>query len=162
MNLGMILIKKRPVGLVMIVIYKSFVASLMAVTAIALFLTLKNHQSLEQFSESYILESKITFIDFILDKILNLNPKTLRLSGIAAAFYAGITAVEAIGLWHEKAWAEILVIVLVGVSVPLEILELLHGITLLKLIVFLINIAVLSYLIHHFFKSKPQHYPRNK
>lgn len=119
-------------------------------------------QGLEQFSESYILESKITFIDFILDKILNLNPKTLRLSGIAAAFYAGITAVEAIGLWHEKAWAEILVIVLVGVSVPLEILELFHGITLLKLIVFLINIAVLFYLIHHFFKSKPQHYPRNK
>ncbi|MCG9889747.1 MAG: DUF2127 domain-containing protein [Thermosynechococcaceae cyanobacterium MS004] len=146
--------KKRPVGLVAIVIYKSFVASLMAVTAIALLFTLKNHQSLEQFSESYILESKLTLIDFVLDKVLKLSPKTLRLSGIAALFYAGITTIEAVGLWHEKAWAEVLVIILVGVSIPLEILELIRGISLLKLIVFLINIAVLLYLIYRFLNFK--------
>lgn len=154
--------KKRPVGLVAIVVYKSFVASLMAVTAIALFLTLKNHQALEKFSESYILESKLVFINFVLEKILNLTPKALRLSGFGSAFYAGITTVEAVGLWYEKAWAEILVIVLVGISIPLEIFELINGITVLKLIIFSINVAVLYYLIHHFLKSKLQHYSRHK
>jgi uncharacterized membrane protein (DUF2068 family) len=51
-----------------------------------------------QFSESYLLESKLTIIDFILDKVLKLAPKTLQFSGLAAAFYAGITAIEVVGL----------------------------------------------------------------
>jgi uncharacterized membrane protein (DUF2068 family) len=144
--------EKRPVALVAIVLYKAFVASLMAVTAIALLLTLENHQSLEQFSGSYVLESKHLVIVWLLDKVLNLSPKTLEFSGLAAALYAGITTVEAVGLWYEKAWAEVLVIAVVGISIPFEVLELIRGISILKLLVFLINLAVLWYLINRFFK----------
>lgn len=146
--------KKRPVGLVAIVIYKSFVASLMAMTAIALWFTLKNHQSLEQFSESYLLESKLILINWILDRVLSLDPKTLKYGGLAAALYAGLTTVEAVGLWYEKVWAEILVIVLVGISIPFEVLELLRGFSLIKLIVFIINTGVLGYLVHRFIRAK--------
>ncbi|WP_181985042.1 hypothetical protein [Nostoc sphaeroides] len=39
--------KKRPLGLVAIVVYKSFAALLLMVTAIASLLTLKNYQALE-------------------------------------------------------------------------------------------------------------------
>jgi uncharacterized membrane protein (DUF2068 family) len=145
--------KKRPIGLIAIVTYKAFVASLLSVTAIALWFALKHHQSLEQFSESYLLESKLILIDWILDKVLNFSSKTLQYSGLAAALYAGLTTVEAVGLWYEKVWAKVLVIVLVGVSVPFEVLELVRGISILKVIVFFINIAVLWYLVHHFFKS---------
>lgn len=152
--------RKRPVGLVVVVVYKSFVASLMAMTAITLFLTQKNHQSLEQFSESYLLESKHLAIGWILDKILSFSPKTLQFSELAAALYAGITAVEAVGLWHERIWAEILVIVLVSISIPFEVLELVRRITILKLIVFFVNLGVLLYLIHHFYKSKIQRYQK--
>ncbi|AFY61907.1 DUF2127 domain-containing protein [Synechococcus sp. PCC 6312] len=127
----------------MIVAYKFFVASLMAVGAITLLFTVKNYQSLEQFSASYTLENKLTFIDFILDKILNFSLKTLRLSGIAAGLYAGMTAIEAVGLWHEKIWAEILVILLVGFSIPFEILESMHRATILNFIIFLVNLSVL-------------------
>ncbi|MBW4622326.1 MAG: DUF2127 domain-containing protein [Cyanosarcina radialis HA8281-LM2] len=144
--------RKRPVALVAIVVYKSFVASLMAVTAIALLLDLKNHQSLKYFSESYVLESKHLVIDWLLDKILNLSPKTLEFSGLAAALYAVITTVEAVGLWYKKIWAEILVIAVVGISIPFEVLELVRGISILKLLIFLINLAVLWYLIDRFFK----------
>jgi uncharacterized membrane protein (DUF2068 family) len=124
----------------------------MAVTAIALLLDLKNHQSLKYFSESYVLESKHLVIDWLLDKILNLSPKTLEFSGLAAALYAVITTVEAVGLWYKKIWAEILVIAVVGISIPFEVLELVRGISILKLLIFLINLAVLWYLIDRFFK----------
>lgn len=140
---------QRPPGLIAIVLYKSFVAALLTVTSIALLLALKNHQALEDFSESYLLESKIKIVEFLLDKVLSIKPKTLLFSGLAAGLYAALTAVEAVGLWYEKGWATILVLVLVGISIPPEIYELFQGITILKLVVFVANVAMLWYLLHH-------------
>jgi len=59
-----------------------------------------------------------------------------------------------VGLWYEKRWAHILVLVLVGISIPPEIYELMHGITPIKVIVFIVNIVVFWYLISHFPKHK--------
>lgn len=145
---------KRPLGLVAIVVYKAFVALLLAITAIILLLALKNYQNLVAFSESYVLEGKLAVIELLLDKVINVKRQTLGLSGIAAGIYAVVTAIEAVGLWYQKAWAEILVIGLVGISIPPEIFELSRGITLLKLLVFLVNIAVLWYLLKLFFKHR--------
>jgi len=132
-----------------IVLYKTFVASVLTVTSIALLFTLKNHQALEDFSESYLLETKLNIVELFLDKVLVINPKTLLFSGLAAGVYAVLTVVEAVGLWYEKRWATILVLVLVGISIPPEIYELAQGVTVLKLVVFIANLAVLWYLLHH-------------
>jgi uncharacterized membrane protein (DUF2068 family) len=139
----------RPPALIAIVLYKFFVASLLAVTSIALLFTLKNHQALEDFSESFLLETKLKIVEYLLDKILSLKQNTLLFSGLAAGMYAVLTAVEAIGLWYQKGWATILVLVLVGISIPPEIYELCQGVTVLKLVVFILNVAVLWYLLHH-------------
>ncbi len=141
--------KKRAPGLIAIIIYKAFVATLWTVTSIALIFAMKNHQFLEDFADSYSLESKLKIIEFLLAKILVLKPKTLLFSGLAAALYAVLTAVEAVGLWYEKGWATILVLVLVGISIPPEIFELIRGVTVLKLVLFIANVAVLWYLVHH-------------
>jgi uncharacterized membrane protein (DUF2068 family) len=145
---------KRPFGLIAIVVYKCFTASLLMVTSIALLLALKNYQSLQDFSDYYVLEGKATIIEWGLDKILNINPKTLKFSGIGAGVYSIVTAIEAIGLWHEKRWAHILVVALVSISIPPEIYELIHGVTPMKLILFVVNLAVLVYLIRTFPKHK--------
>ncbi len=149
--------KKRAFGLIAIVLYKAFVATLLAITSIALLLALKNYDELLLFSLSYTLEGKSQLIDWVLDKILNISPRTLRFSGIGAAAYAAITAVEAIGLWYEKRWAHVLVLLLVGISIPPEIYELFKGFSLLKLAVFVINLAVFAYLLRSF--PKAQHTP---
>ncbi|PSB24773.1 DUF2127 domain-containing protein [Stenomitos frigidus] len=148
------MLTKRSFGLLAIVFYKSFVASLLAVTSVALLLALRNYDSLADFSESYTIEGKTQLIDWVLDKILNLNPRTLEFSGIGAGVYALLTAIEAIGLWHEKRWAHVLVLVLVGLSIPPEVYELIHGVTLIKAIVFVVNIVVFWYLFSHFPKHK--------
>ena len=140
---------QRPPALIAIVLYKSFVASLLTVTSIALLLALKNHEALEDFSESFFLETKLKIVEYLLNKILSFKQKTLLFSGLAAGLYAVLTAVEAIGLWYEKGWATILVVVLVGISIPPEIYELFHGVTVLKLVAFILNVAVLWYLLHH-------------
>lgn len=141
--------KHHAPALIAIVLYKTFVASLLTVTSIALLFALKNHQFLEQFSQSYLLESKLKIIELILDKVLILKPKSLLFSGLVAALYAVLTAFETVGLWYEKDWATILVLVLVSISIPPEIYELVHGVTVLKLAVFITNVGILWYLLHH-------------
>ncbi len=148
------MLKKRPFGLLAIVVYKSFVASCLGVTSVALLLTMRNYKSLAAFSEAYTIEGKTQLIDWLLDEILNLDPRTLKFSGIGAGIYAILTAIEAVGLWYERRWAHILVLVLVGISIPPEIYELMHGITPIKVIVFIVNIVVFWYLISHFPKHK--------
>lgn len=73
----------------------------------------------------------------------------LLLSGLATGLSAILTGIEAVGLWYEKAWPTILVLLLVGISIPPEIYELVHGVTVLKLAAFIANLAVLWYLLHH-------------
>ncbi|MBS9389311.1 MAG: DUF2127 domain-containing protein [Dolichospermum sp. WA123] len=144
--------KKRPPGLVAIVIYKGFVALLLAATSLVLLLALKNHEALIMLSQSYVLEGKLEIIEWLLEKVINIKSSTLKFSGIAAGIYALVTAIESVGLWYEKTWAKILVIGLVGISIPPEIFELIQGLTVLKMLVFIVNIAVLWYLIRHFYK----------
>lgn len=146
------MIEKRRPGLIAIVIYKGFVALMLTATSIVLLLALKKHDTLVVFSESYILEGKREVIEWLLEKIINIKPQTLKFSGIATAIYAVVTAIEAIGLWYEKTWAKILVIGLVGISIPPEIYELIKGVTIFKFLVFIVNLAVLSYLVRHFYK----------
>ena len=144
------MLDKHPPALVAIIIYKFFVAVLLAITAIALLLALRNHQYLEMISESYVLEAKHQIIDWLLDRFMMINPRTLKFSGIASAIYSVLTAIEAIGLWYEKTWARFLVLGLVGLSIPVEIYELIKEITPIKFIIFLINIGIFWYLLYFF------------
>ncbi|MFB2921494.1 MULTISPECIES: DUF2127 domain-containing protein [Aerosakkonema] len=137
--------QKRPPALLAIVVYKAITSLLLAVTSIALLLTFKNYDNLVDFSQSYVWADRLPTVEWL----LNLPPKTIEFSSLAAGIYAVVTAIEAFGLWAQKTWAKILVLVLVGLSIPAEIFELFKGISPLKLIVFLINVAVFWYLLRH-------------
>jgi uncharacterized membrane protein (DUF2068 family) len=146
-------LRKRPFGLIAIVCYKSFIAALMMVTSIAILLAAKNYQGLDDFSDDYVLEGNGIIIEWLTEKVLNSGRKTLAFSGIGAAIYSGVTAIEAIGLWYEKRWAHILVVGLVSFSIIPEIYELFRGVTPIKLVLFLVNITMLWYLIRNFPKN---------
>lgn len=146
--------RKRPVGLLAIVAYKFFVAVLLLATAIFLLFSVNNSQAIVVFSESYVLEGKLEIIEWPFEQITKIKPQTLQLSGIGAGLYAVVTAIEAVGLWYTQTWAMLLVIGLVGISIPAEIFELIRGITLLKLMIFLVNVAVFWYLLRHLPKPK--------
>ena len=148
---------KRPAGLIAIILYKCFIAGLTFVTAIALLFTLKNHDQLADFADTYLLESKHQILNAIVDRLLNTSDGTLRLSGYGALAYSALTMVEAVGLWYQKLWAELLVIVLVAMSVPLELYELAKGFSVVKTITLIVNLAVLTYLIQQFRQQRQKH-----
>jgi uncharacterized membrane protein (DUF2068 family) len=138
--------KQRPTALRIIVLYKCFEAVILAIAAI---LVVKNHEDVAEFASSYVLTTKLFVIKWLVNKFLTIDPNSLKLSGIVAGVYALVTAIEAIGLWYEQDWAMLLVLGLVGLSIPPEIFELVKGVTLIKLLVFSINMAMFLYLLRH-------------
>jgi uncharacterized membrane protein (DUF2068 family) len=82
-----------------------------------------------------------------LDRLFSLRSGTLTEVGITLIAYATLEGVEAVGLWLGRRWAEYLTFISTTVLLPLEIYELLDRATALKAIGFLINVAVVVYLL---------------
>jgi uncharacterized membrane protein (DUF2068 family) len=79
--------------------------------------------------------------------LVSLSTTRLYLYGSAFSAYAVLNAIEAVGLWGEKRWAEYLTLVEVTVLLPLEIYELALKISYLKIAALVINVAVMAYLL---------------
>jgi len=68
------------------------------------------------------------------------------LAGLAA-LYSFIRFVEAYGLWHQRRWAEWLAALSGAVYVPVEIYEIAHRASWLKVGALLINLAIVAYMV---------------
>ena len=82
-----------------------------------------------------------------LDRLFSLRSGTLREVGIALLAYGVLEGVEAVGLWFTKRWAEYLTFLATTILLPLEVYEIVHRGTALKVIGFIINVAVVVYLL---------------
>jgi uncharacterized membrane protein (DUF2068 family) len=89
----------------------------------------------------------VSFLIRQLHRISGLRGDALRTLLIAAVAYAVVEGVEAVGLWLERRWAEYLTVVATAGFLPLEIRELLNRVTVLRLLAFAVNVAVLVYLV---------------
>ncbi len=83
----------------------------------------------------------------LLTHIANLKPHSLKLLAAFAFAYAALSATEAVGLWLQKRWAEYLTAVATAVFLPLEIHELLERVTFVRIFAFVVNVAILVYLV---------------
>ena len=72
---------------------------------------------------------------------------TLYWLAAALLAYAVLEAVEAVGLWYARRWAEYLTFVATTILLAPEIWELTHGPTPTKIIALVINVAVVAYLL---------------
>lgn len=80
-----------------------------------------------------------------------------NLIGVAAVCYGLLECVEGVGLVLRRRWAEYLVVLATSAFLPLEISEILHRPTPLKVIAFLINVAIVVYLVwrKRLFRGRP-------
>jgi uncharacterized membrane protein (DUF2068 family) len=80
--------------------------------------------------------------------VVHYSSAHLVVLGLAATGYALLEATEMVGLWMGKRWAEYLTLVATSVLLPFEIWELTISVTALKTIAFVINVAVVAYLLY--------------
>lgn len=139
----------RPRALVAIVIYKCFTIGLLICVAIGLFLTSQKHDRLFTFAEEYMMTGKREIIKAGLEQVLSIPTTKMQMGAVVALVYAAVNGVEAIGLWYQKAWATILVVGIVGITIPVEIYEIIDKASIVKFVVFAINLAMFVYLLRH-------------
>jgi uncharacterized membrane protein (DUF2068 family) len=82
-----------------------------------------------------------------LDRLFSLRSGTLREVGIALICYGLLEGIEGVGLWLTKRWAEYLTFLATTILLPLEVYEIINRGTVLKVIGFIINLAVVVYLL---------------
>ncbi len=82
-----------------------------------------------------------------LQRLFAVSIRNLYLIAAAAAAYAALEGVEAVGLWQSRRWAEYLTFIATVVFVPYEIYELTKTVTWLKVLALVINLAIVSYLL---------------
>lgn len=88
-------------------------------------------------------------VRYVLVWFSGLSAARVEALGIVTLAYATIFAVEGVGLWLRRRWAEWLTIVITGSLIPLEIWELWYRPTIGKAVVLVINTAIVWYLIIH-------------
>jgi uncharacterized membrane protein (DUF2068 family) len=83
----------------------------------------------------------------LIQSAFTLNSRTLTWLAIGALAYAVIEVIEAAGLWLGKRWGEYFAMIATSAGLPFEIYELAEKITVLRLLAFVINLALVAYLI---------------
>jgi uncharacterized membrane protein (DUF2068 family) len=76
-----------------------------------------------------------------------ITPRHLDETGLGVAAFAALEAVEMVGLWFAKRWAEYLTFIATAALLPLEVYELSSGVSALKLVTFIVNLAIALYLV---------------
>jgi uncharacterized membrane protein (DUF2068 family) len=82
-----------------------------------------------------------------LGRAFKYSPSHLYKLGLVIVAYAALEGTEMVGLWFNKRWAEYLTFIATTVLVPYEIYELTLSISAFKMIVLVINVAVVVYLL---------------
>ena len=137
-------------GLILIGLFKLVKAlALLAVGIGALrFLHKDLAQSVMHWVELLRVDPDNRFIHRVLEKVFSVTPKQLKELSAGTFFYAALLGIEGIGLLMRKHWAEYFTIITTGALLPLEIYELAKHVTITKLIVLVVNAAIVLYLIN--------------
>jgi uncharacterized membrane protein (DUF2068 family) len=101
---------------------------------------------LSQFVTALRFDPENRFVNLLLEKSALLNPHRLKEISIGIFLYAALDVIEGTGLVLEKVWAEYFTLVLTGSFLPWEFYEIIRHVTVLKVIITILNLAVFVYL----------------
>lgn len=75
-----------------------------------------------------------------------LSETHFRTSGYIALIYALVLAVEGVGVFYGKHWAEWLMVIGTASLIPLEIYHLIHKPSIIKIVIIIVNLLIVWYL----------------
>ena len=86
-------------------------------------------------------------VSHAIDRAHRLTVRQVTVLGFLSLGYGILELVEGVGLWMRKRWAEYLTIVATALLIPLEVYELAHHATLLKVGGLVVNVLIVAYLV---------------
>ena len=104
-------------------------------------------QAITRWALTFHVDPNNYYIHTVLVWLLRIDVKHLELFAVGTGLYALLFAIEGVGLWLAKTWAEYLTIVSTAALLPVEGYELVWHVSLTKCIVLLLNAAIVAYLV---------------
>ena len=142
-------VKKRETGAALILIALFKLVKAVALIAVGIGALKYLHKDLAQSVMHWVdvlrVDPDNRFIHPMLAKAFSVTPKQLKELSAGTFFYAGLLGTEGIGLLLRKHWAEYFTIITTAALLPLEIYEIARHVTLAKIIVMLVNAAIVWY-----------------
>jgi uncharacterized membrane protein (DUF2068 family) len=82
-----------------------------------------------------------------IESLLGARSSTLTWIAVALFAYGAVQVAEGVGLWSLRRWGEYLAVVATSIFLPLEVYELTEKITWLRVLAFVVNLALVAYLV---------------
>ncbi len=141
-------VKGYTVGLKTVAIFEALKGSIVLLAAAGMISLV--HEGAQAVAEEIVLQFHLNpasrYPHIFLDAVASLSSGKLWLLAAGACCYAALRFLEAFGLWRERAWAEWLGAVSGSFYVPIEVYELMHGISVVKISLLIINIGIVAFL----------------
>ena len=113
-------------------------------------------QRVQQWTIDLAQNTGLGFVRRLLSFVTDTDQTKKQALGIGAVVYGTLFAVEGVGLWLRKRWAEYLTIVATGIPIPFELYGLARQFTAFRLIAATGNVATVAYLVYRVRReSKP-------
>lgn len=90
----------------------------------------------------------------LLSKLSGLSGHRLQALGAVAFAYALLFLIEGTGLWLAQRWAEYLTVIATASFLPVELYELHRGMSTVKFVALLANVAMVAYLIYRLWHDR--------
>lgn len=94
------------------------------------------------------------FIHRLLEKLSVVDDHKLREFSFGTLLYSALLLTEGVGLALRQTWAEYFTIIITSSLIPLELYTIYHHSTTGKIVILLINIAVVAYLIYELRRTR--------
>ena len=150
MDVASVYMKNSQSGLIrLIAIFKRFKASLLIAVGVGAVKLIHNGGDgiLEHWVTMLGLNPGGRYVDRAISKIASIPPNKLKDLGVGSFVYAALFLTEGLGLWLMKPWAEWFTVIITASLLPLEVYEIHRHPTIAKVVVLVINIAVVGYLL---------------
>lgn len=111
------------------------------------------HKDLMDLAEHVILALRFNpegrFVNLFLEKVALIDPHRLRQISAVVFSIAALDILEGTGLVLERVWAEYVTLILTASFLPLEFFEVFRHATWIRVILLVINLAVVIYLLYY-------------
>jgi uncharacterized membrane protein (DUF2068 family) len=112
------------------------------------------HRAAEQLVMHFHLNPARHYPRIFIDAVQHVTDGQLWAMAFSALLYSVVRFVEALGLWYRRQWAEWFGLLTGGIYIPVELFELMRGITWPKVTVLVVNAGIVGYLADTLYRSR--------
>jgi uncharacterized membrane protein (DUF2068 family) len=119
-------------------------------------------EEIQKWLQYWHVDPENQYFQSVISKVAGINGDKLMLASVGSVFYAVLFLIEGVGLLLLKRWAEIFTVIITTSFIPLEIYHLVRHFSAMKIVVIVLNAAIVIYLIWRLKnekaeKPKPHH-----